>query len=234
VVGGSLVCAAGVLLPYQGLGPADAFWAAGAGGSVLIAVWRWRDYHAFAALPAPDPVDDAVRVGRKVRRLESVVSALPMGRTAIDELNRMRYMSRLHGSTAADAGGRLDRAARSLAGIAGSLDNDVLIEARAAERGLRDLAERTAGVERVLRLPASTDGANDQLGAAHAEMVARLNDGVGAYEGFVTAAASVVAENGLLADPSAVGRLTEASDRLRGMADALAEFSRGTARRQEA
>ncbi|HEU0238403.1 MAG TPA: hypothetical protein VFR11_03885 [Micromonosporaceae bacterium] len=234
VVGGTLVGATVVLLPYQGVGLADAFWAAGAGGSAAIAWWRWRDFKAHAALPTPEPLDDAVRAAHKVRKLEAVVSALPIGRTAVDEMHRLRYMSRLHGSAAADAGGRLDRAARSLAGIAGSLDNEVLLEARAAERGLRDLAERTAGIERVLRLPEKSAGPRDQLGAAHAEMVTRLDEGVTAYEGFVTAAASVVAENGLLADPTAAGRLTEASDRLRGMAEALAEFTRGAVRRQQA
>jgi hypothetical protein len=103
----------------------------------------------------------------------------------------------------------------------------VLDEARTAERALRDLAERAAAVERVLRLPATTAGPRDQLVTAHLDMVAQLTDGVGAYEGFVTAAASVVAENGLLGEPVAKGRLTEASDKLRGMAEALAEFSAG-------
>jgi hypothetical protein len=68
---------------------------------------------------------------------------------------------------------------------------------------------------------------------AHTDMVAQLTDGVGAYEGFVTAAASVVAENGLLGEPIAKGRLTEASDKLRGIAEALAEFT-SAARRQQA
>jgi hypothetical protein len=230
---GALVAAAAVLLPYQGLGPGDAFWAAGAVGSSAIAYWRWRDYRALSAQPVPPALPGAARGARRWRRLESVVATLPAGRTALDEMHRLRHMSRLHGSEVAQAGGRLDRAARSLAGIAGGLDNDVLIDAHAAERMLRELAERTAGVERVLKLPAATSGPREQLVASHAAMMAQLDEGVGAYEGFVTAAASVVASNGLTGDPTTIGRLTEASDKLRGMAEALAEFTRAT-RRQEA
>lgn len=225
VTAGGLVGATLVLLPYDGIGLPDAFWAAGAGSSVAIAFWRWADLRALAAQPVPEPLSESARASRNQQRLERIVGRLPIGRTAIGELHRVQHLSKLRGSAVADAGSRLDRAAKSLAGLGAQVGTDVLDEARAAERGLRDLAERAAAVERVLRLPATTAGPRDQLVTAHVDMVAQLTDGVGAYEGFVTAAASVVAENGLLGEPIAKGRLTEASDKLRGMAEALAEFS---------
>jgi len=211
----------------------DAFWAAGAGGSVAIAFWRWADLRALAAQPVPEPLTESARAARNQQRLERLVGRLPIGRTAIGEFHRVQHLSKLRGSAVADAGSRLDRAAKSLAGLGVRVGMDVLDEARTAEWALRDLAERTAAVERVLRLPATTAGPRDQLVAAHTDMVVQLTDGVGAYEGFVTAAASVVAENGLLGEPIAKGRLTEASDKLRGMAEALAEFT-SAARRQQA
>jgi hypothetical protein len=233
VTAGGLVGASVVLLPYQGLGPPDAFWAAGAGGSVAIAFWRWADLRALAAEPVPEPLTEAARAARNQQRLERLVGRLPIGRTAIGELHRVQHLSKLRGSAVAEAGTRLDRAAKSLAGLGARVGPDVLDEAITAERALRDLAERAAAVERVLRLPATTAGPRDQLAASHADMVGQLTEGIGAYEGFVTAAASVVAENGLLGEPIAKGRLTEASDKLRGMAEALAEFT-SAARRQQA
>jgi hypothetical protein len=233
VTAGGLVGAAVVLLPYQGLGLPDAFWAAGAGGSVAIAFWRWADLRALAAEPVPEPLTEAARAAHNQQRLERLVGRLPIGRTAIGELHRVQHLSKLRGSAVAEAGSRLDRAAKSLAGLGARAGADVLDEAMTAERALRDLAERAAAIERVLRLPATTAGPRDQLSASHADMVDQLTDGVGAYEGFVTAAASVVAENGLLGEPIAKGRLTEASDKLRGMAEALAEFT-SAARRQQA
>ena len=233
VVSGGLVGATIVLLPYDGVGLPDAFWAAGAGGSVAIALWRWVDLRALAAEPIPEPLTEAARAAGNQQRLERLVGRLPIGRTAIGELHRVQHLSKLRGSAVAEAGSRLDRAAKSLAGLGARVGADVLNEAIAAERALRDLAERAAAVERVLRLPATTAGPRDQLIAAHADMVGQFVDGVGSYEGFVTAAASVVAENGLLGEPVARGRLTEASDKLRGIAEALAEFS-AAARRQQA
>lgn len=233
VTAGGLVGATAVLLPYQGVGLVDALWAAGAGGSAGIALWRWVDLKALAAQPAPEPLDPATRAQHNQRRLEGVVGRLPIGRTAIGEFHRVQHLARLRGSAVADAGGRLDRASRSLAGLRSRVDPDVMAEAAVAERALRDLAERTAAIERVLKLPAESAGSRTQLTAAHSEMVTQLRDGVGAYEGFVTAAASVVAETGLMDDPVSTRRLTEASDRLRGMAEALAEFTSATIRRQQ-
>ncbi|MCN0154835.1 hypothetical protein NDQ86_22675, partial [Salinispora arenicola] len=52
VTAGGLGGAAAVLTPYAGLGLADAAWAAGAGGAIVLATWRWVDLRALAAQPA--------------------------------------------------------------------------------------------------------------------------------------------------------------------------------------
>lgn len=224
VLAGALTAASAVLLPYHGIGLPDAFWAAGAGGSAVLAWWRWTDTRALAAQPAPPPLDPAERADRNQRRLENLVGKLPVGRAAIAELRRAQHLSRLRGSAVAGVGARLDKAGKTLAGIAGRVDPEVLQEALVAERALRDLAERTAGVERALALPTAVPGGHTQLSTAHADLVAQLTTGVAAYEGLVAAAASVVAEDGRLGQPVAIGRLTEAADRLRGIAEGLAEF----------
>jgi hypothetical protein len=56
-------------------------------------------------------------------------------------------------------------------------------------------------------------------------MVEQFTAGVHAYEGYVAAAASVAAEGGRLTQPNAVDRLVEAGDRLRGIAEAMNEFT---------
>lgn len=224
-VAASLVAASAVLLPYHGIGVPDAFWAAGAGGSAVLAWFRWNDVRELAAQPVPPPLSPAERAQHNQERLESFVSRLPIGRTAVAHLRRSQHLSKLRGSAVAALGARLDRAGTTLAGFAARVDRDVLAEALTAERGLRDLAERTAGVERAMALPTRAPGGHDQLRAAHADLVERLGTGVGAYEGLVAAAASVVAETGRLGtDQLAVDRLTEAADRLRGVAEGLAEF----------
>jgi len=229
VVAGALTAATAVLLPYHGVGLPDAFWAAGAGGSMVLAWWRFTDMRALAAQPAPPPETPAERAMRNQQRLESLVSKLPIGRSAIAEIRRTQHLSRLRGSAVASVGARLDKAGKTLAGFAGRVHPEVLAEAMQAEMALRDLAERAAGVERALALPTGLPGGHDQLAAAHADLVAQLTDGVTAYEGLVSAAASVVAEDGRFGQPVAVSRLTEAADRLRGVAEGLAEF---TARRE--
>jgi hypothetical protein len=225
VLAGALTAATAVLLPYHGIGLPDAFWAAGAGGSAVLAWWRFTDSRVLAAQDPPPPLTAAERADHNQRRLENLVSKLPIGRAAIAEMHRARHLSRLRGSTVASVGARLDRAGKTLAGIAGRVDPEVLAEALQAERALRDLAERTAGVERALTLPKGAAGAHEQLAAAHADLVEQLTGGVTAYEGLVSAAASVVAEDGRLGQPVATSRLTEAADRLRGVAEGLAEFT---------
>jgi hypothetical protein len=119
---------------------------------------------------------------------------------------------------------RLDQASRTLVGLAGRLDGSAgsaVQEAAVAERGLRDLGERTAAVERGL---AVTPG-DASLSEAHSQLLARFTEGVDAYEQLVGAAAGCVAQDGhLTADTGSITRLIEATDLLNGIASGLAEL----------
>jgi hypothetical protein len=224
----SFAGAAAVLTPYQGIGLPDAGWAAAAGGALALAVWRWSDHRALAAQPAPPPPDPA----ETQRRLVAAIERFPAGRTAIEELRRQRNRYALRGSSVAGPWGRLDRAAATLAGLAGRLvgpGEPALLEAAVAEESLRDLGQRVASVERAVQFaPAEQRAA---LMQAHQNLSAHFQNGVAAYERLVAAAASFVAEDGRpIIDPHpAVARLTEAADMLRGVAEGLAEL-RGVGR----
>ncbi|MGC9666437.1 phage shock envelope stress response protein PspM [Planosporangium sp. 12N6] len=215
--------AAAVLLPYHGLGLPDALWAAAAGGSLAMAGLRWAEVRSFAALPAPPPPDPALAAERTRRGLESLVRRLPAGESVLDEVRRQRDRVRLRGTAVAPAWQRLDRAAAVLAGLSGRLDGPAepaVQEAAVAERALRDLAERAAGVERAARL-----APGEALTRAHAELVAQFEEGVAAYEQLVGAAAGYVAEDGRpVGENVAAGRLREATDLLRGIAAGLSEL----------
>ncbi|GFJ88897.1 hypothetical protein Prum_025390 [Phytohabitans rumicis] len=215
-----------MLTPYAGLGLADAFWAAAAGGSVVMAAWRWVDLRALAAQPAPPPLDPAMAGEQARARLVAAVQRLPVGRSALDEVRRQQARFALRGSVAAGPWTRLDRAAATLSGLAGRLTGPgepALLEAAVAEQSLRDLAHRVASVEKALRFaPSDTRPA---LEDARANLVEQLEGGVAAYERLVAAAASYVAEDGrMVTEHPAVSRLTEASDLLRGVAAGLAEL----------
>jgi hypothetical protein len=218
---GLLVGAAAVLVPYRGLGLPDAFWAAAAGGSVAVTLWRWLDFRALSAMPVPEAVPPAVAASRAHQALRAAVQRIPVGRTAIEEFDRQRAQARLRGLAVAGPWRRLDRAAQMLAGLAGRLTGpaeSAVLEAAVAERTLRDLAERAATVERAMRL----GPAGESLAGALAALMAQLESGVDAYERLVAAAAGYVAEDG----PTVTSGLAEATDFLRGVADGLAELRR--------
>ena len=220
--------AAAVLTPYAGLGLPDAAWAGAAGSAVALAAWRWIDLRALAARPAPP----APRPGRSRRPVPG-----PAGRRRRTTPGRPRRAGRgapavplpvrVAGHHRRRAWARLDRAALTLAGIAPRLTGlaePAVLEAAAADRSLRDLADRTASVERALRLAPAE--ARPRLAEAHRALADQLVSGVTAYERLVVAAAGYVAEDahpGVVADPSAA-RLTEATDLLHGVAAALAEL----------
>jgi hypothetical protein len=231
VLGGMLSGATGVLVPYAGLGLPDAFWAAGAGGAVVLVIWRWKDYRELAAQPVPPPVDPAEAAAAMRRRFVAAVGSVPAGQTAIEEMRRQRARLRYRGLSVAPLWQRLDRAAQTLAGISGRLGGHAagaMLEAATAEHSLRDLVERAAAVERTMRVaPADS---RDLLGAAHADLMTQLSEGVTAYERLVAAAAGYLAEDGRTGAKyldSATTRLTEAADLLRGVSAGLAEL-RGT------
>jgi hypothetical protein len=225
VLGGGLTAAAAVLVPYSGIGIADAAWAAGAGASVVLARWRWRDYRELEARPAPEPALPAPRLAAALERSE-------VGRTVLHEVRRQKNRYALRGSAIAGAWDRLDRASATMLGLAGRLDGageTAALEAATAEQWLRDLGRRVASVERAIPL-----GQPDQrLEQSHAALAEQFVEGVEAFEGLVAAAASYVAEDGHpVADsrhPAYFG-LVEAAERLRGIAEGLAELRDRTAR----
>lgn len=218
--------AAAVLTPYHGLGLPDAGWAAAAGISVVLAVWRWSDLRELTSRPAPPPPDPALVAQRNRQKLEAAVARLPAGQLVVDEVRRAQGRMRLRGTASADAWARLDRAAATLAGMAGRLGGHAegaLREAAAAEVGLRDLAERAASVERGLRV--APPDASVGLDRSHRELIAQLDEGVCAYERLVAAAAGYLAEESRpAAEHPSVAGLTEATDLLRGVAAGLAEL----------
>jgi hypothetical protein len=219
VLAGLFAGASAVLIPYRGLGWPDAIWTGLAGGSAALAGWRWSDRRELAALPVPEaePFDG-------FRHLHAVVTRSPAGQSALAELRRLRSRTRVHGSVVAPAFQRLDTASRTMVGLVGRLGpgaSAAVADAAAAEKVLRELGERCAAVERGINL----DPADRGLAASHAHLVGQFTEGVGAYEKLVAAAAGCVAEDGRTnADASALGRLLEATDLLRGMAQGFAEF----------
>ncbi|MEV0395597.1 phage shock envelope stress response protein PspM [Polymorphospora rubra] len=224
VLGGGFGGAAAILIPYAGVGLPDAAWAAAAGGSIALAAWRWIDLRALAAQPAPPP-PEPVDPEQARARLVAAVERLPAGRAAMDEVRRQRSRMALRGSSAAEPAARLDRASVAMAGLAGDLTgvaDSAVLDAAVAERSLRELAQRVAGVERALRVaPADSRGGLEE---AHRSLVDQLSGGVTAYERLVAAAAGFVAEDGRGAEHPAVTQLSDASERLRGVASDLAEL----------
>lgn len=221
VMGGGLSGAAVVLTPYAGVGLADAAWAAAAGGSVVLAWFRWSDHRALAATPAPPP-----SIGSP--KLAAAIERLPVGRTVLQEVRRQKNRYALRGSAIAGSWERLDRASQAMAGLADRLTGagePAAIEAASAEQWLRDLGQRVASVERAI--PLTKDGRREALERSHAGLTEQFTEGVAEYESLVAAAASYVAEDG---HPVADSRhpayfsLIEAADRLRGFAEGLAEL----------
>ncbi|WP_018220628.1 phage shock envelope stress response protein PspM [Salinispora pacifica] len=226
VIAGGLGGAAAVLTPYAGLGLPDAAWAAGAGGAIVLAAWRWADLRALAAQPAPPALGPAEAAAQSRARLVAAVQRLPAGSGMLAEARRVRSRVALRGTSAAEPWGRLDRAGSTFAGLRGRLTGlaaPAVAEATAADHSLRDLALRVGEVERAIRFaPPDTRPSLEQARTALAD---QLRDGVEAYERLVAAAAGYVAENvrSDVQEP-AVARLTEATDLLHGVASALAEL----------
>jgi hypothetical protein len=221
VLGGGLTAAAAVLTPYAGIGPGDAGWAAAAGASAVLAVWRWKDHRELAATPAPPP-------SLPEDKFSAALQRFPAGRTVLREVRRQRNRYALRGSAIADAWDRLDRASQAMIGLAGRLTGageTAMLEAATAEQWLRDLGQRVASVERAI--PLAQPGQRDALIESHAGLAEQFAEGVAAYEQLVAAAASYVAEDG---HPVAESRhpayfsLVDAADRLRGIAEGLAEL----------
>lgn len=219
VLAGGFVGAAAVLTPYEGLGVGDAGWAAAAGASAVLAAWRWADFRALAGQPVPAAAPNRVAAG-----VESLLGSVPWGRELVSGLRRHAERRPLRGSAVAGGWARLDRAAAILGRLAprsGSPAETAVWEAAEAERSLRQLATRTAGLERGRPYV----GHNVSFDRSLAVLTAQFDRGVGAYEDLVGAAVACAAEEGRTTpDHDSLSRLTEAADMLRGLAQGFAEL----------
>jgi hypothetical protein len=136
----------------------------------------------------------------------------------------------LRGSAITKAWDRLDRASATLLALAGRLTGPgeaAVLEAAVAEQWLRDLGQRVASVERAI--PLSPADRRASLEESHAGLTEQFTEGVTAYERLVAAAASYVAEDGHPVTPGrhpGLSGLIDATDRLRGLAEGLAELKR--------
>ncbi len=219
VLAGTLVGAAAVLTPYGGLGLGDVGWAAAAGGSVVLAVWRWADYRALAIqpVPAPDP-------SRVPARIEAFLGGMPWGRQLVSGLRRHAERSPVRGSAVAPGWARLDRAAAIMGNLAPLPDSPAktaMLDAAAAEQGLRQLAKQAAGLER----GRSYVGHHESFDRSLTALVSQFEQGVQAYEDLVGAAVACGVEEGRISpDHHSLSRLTEAADLLRGIAQGFAEL----------
>ncbi|WP_067505014.1 hypothetical protein [Actinoplanes sp. TFC3] len=225
VLGGGLTAATAVLTPYAGIGVADAVWAASAGASVALAWWRWSDHRELAAIEPP-PAPPAALPGQ---RLVAAVERFPAGRQMVQEVRRQRNRYAVRGSAVAQAWDRLDRASTTLTGLAGRLTGPgegAVLEATVAEQWLRDLGQRVASVERAL--PLTEPDRRAPLQQSHEGLATQFTEGVTAYERLVAAAASYVAEDGhpVTGQHPSLTSLTDATDRLRGIAEGLSELRR--------
>jgi hypothetical protein len=226
VLAGVLVGAAATLTPYAGVGLTDAFWAAAAGGSAVLACWRWAEYRALAARPVSPAPDPAVSADRVRRRVDAFVAGFPWGREALSGLRRQADLRRLRGCAVLPGWRRLDRAVAVLTSLQlrrGGPAETAALQAAVAERELRELAKRAAGVERGLPY----GGSQDFLEQAHRALVAQFEQGVAAYEELVGAAAAYLAEEGLATpEHPSLSHLADATDLLQGIAHGFTELRR--------
>jgi hypothetical protein len=218
--------AAAVLVPYQGLGPLDAIWAGLFGGSALLATFRWIDYRKMSAA-LPQESNQLALHGTAALSLEAQTVAGELARRVRSKRESVQFRR----SAANPAFSRLVAATRAFDDLAPRLSGpaaDILPDVRGAAGALRELAEQVRGLERSIAVaPADRQGS---LGSSHRALVERLESGVEDYEDMVGAAAQVVAEQSALNSVTHPGgdltrqRLAEATEQLRGFAEAVGEM----------
>ena len=227
---GLLTGAAAILTPYHGIGLPDAAWAAAAGGSIALVAWRWVDLRVLDSLPVPPPPSPELAAAEARLKMINMVRRLPAGHVAIEEFYRYRAQLRLRGTSVADLWRRLDRASATLAGFRARLNGpavSAVAGADVAEQSLRELAERSASIERASRIVAGKGA--QPLADANAELVGQLAEGVNAYEQLVGAAATYLAEDSRTPGPHpAVGEMADAAELLRCVAESLSELRKTT------
>jgi hypothetical protein len=213
--------AAAVAVPYAGIGALDILWAGAAGGSAALAALRWRDYRALLRTPVPLPGPAPEPLARRLAPLVGPVLTPMLAAVA----ERPHRVSVRRGSAAAPAAQRLNQAAKALPPLLTRLGPhaaDTGREAAGAHAGLRDLAGRIGAVEKAIPV-APADG-RASLAEARSRLVGQLEAGVQAYERLTAAAAECVAASVPGGDRLAVARLTEAAERLAGLAQGFTEL----------
>jgi hypothetical protein len=165
----------------------------------------------------------SIRTGVRLRRLQQMPAppprrALP-SRTSVTH-QPMRRLSRAESALH----GLLEQLGSKQGGI--GVGEQSLAEARAtaadAARSLHGLADRIAAVERAR--DAAPAAERPELASAVGVLAEQLDGGIDSYSGLVAAAGKAVAARGSgLSGPQAA--LTDATDRLAGMASALRELS---------
>jgi hypothetical protein len=208
-------------VPYAGIGLLDIGWAGAAGGSIALAVLRWRDYGTIRRLPMPPSTSLPKSAPELI--VQRVAPMLGAAVAAVASHPRRVVVPRR--SAARPAARRLNRAAKTLPALLSRLGphaGDTAREAAGAHAALRDLALRVAMVEKALQV--APRESREALQAARAELLDQLTDGVAAYEGLTGAAGECVAALTRGGDGLAVTRLTEATDALAGLAQGLAEL----------
>lgn len=165
----------------------------------------------------------SIRSGVKLRRLQQLTP--PPARRVLPSRTSVTHqpMRRL-GRAELALHGLLEQLASKQGGI--SVGEQALAEARAtaadASRSLHGLADRIVAVERARDAAPAAERA--ELSAAVGTLRGQLDDGIDSYSGLVAAAGKAVAARGSgLSGPQAA--LTDATDRLAGMASALRELS---------
>ena len=209
--------AATVAVPYAGIGLFDIGWAGAAAGAVALATLRWRELRVIQQAPVPDAIPPAERLGQ-------ILTPLVGPELAASVLDRPKRLAVRPDSAAAGAAFRLNRAAKALPPLLqrlGPYAGDTGREAAAAHTALRELAVRITVVEKTL--PVAPQASRDALLIARDGLVGQLHNGVEAYEGLAGAAAECVAAMARGGDSTAVARLTEAGERLAGLAQGLIE-----------
>lgn len=214
-----------VLVPYQGLGAPDAVWAGLFGLSAAAAAIRWVDYRRLSkALPEENRQLALHGTAALAVEAQTVAGALA------EKIRGKRVAVSYRGSAAAEPHDRLARADRIFAEVEPQLTGparETVADVQQAGMALHELAEQIRGVER--SAPLNDPAARAALDTRKQELVDRLQAGVSAYEKAVADAAKCLAEQTALdgvvtgGDPT-LQRLSEASQKLRGHAEAVGEM----------
>ncbi|CAM3206090.1 phage shock envelope stress response protein PspM [Stackebrandtia soli] len=215
-----------VAVPLGGLTAVDAVWTGLFGASAIFAAFRWSDYRALAkASPQDQQRLNEVGVGALTMEAHAVAGQLA------GKFRKGRLGAQFRRSAAGPGYSRLADCAAALDQIEPQLPEharETVEQAHGAARELKSLAERIRGMEQTLDV--TPPHRRSALEESHAAMVDQFNAGVSAYEELVAACAEVLGQHSALTGSGHSGadltmtQLDDATMRLRGFADAIAEM----------